>query len=141
MFVYAYNENDTNYHMYFIDVVVIPKPIEVNDLIEDLNDDEQISLKWSYEALYNVTAFVIVFYDITLSLLGDVLVLNNDIHRTIDENINNISHYTFHLTVNNGTCSIIEFNITDNFLIKIYPHNNYGVSQDSNQIIVNVKIN
>ena len=65
--------------MYFIDVVVIPKPIEINDLAENLNDDEKISLKWSHEDLYNVTAFVIVFYDITLQKLGDVLVLDNDV--------------------------------------------------------------
>jgi len=101
---------------------------------EDLTDDEQISLKWSYEDLYNVTAFVIVFYDITLQLLGDVLVLDNDVHRIIDEN--NISHYTFHL--NNGACSIIEFNVTDSLVITIYAYNNYGVSQGSNQIVVNI---
>jgi len=43
--IYAYNKIDTNYNMYLIDVINIPKPIEVNDLIQNLNDDEQISLK------------------------------------------------------------------------------------------------
>jgi len=44
--VYAYNAIDINYNKYFIDVtVIIPKPSEINDLAEDLNFDEQISLK------------------------------------------------------------------------------------------------
>ena len=131
--MYAYNEIDTNYNMYFTDAIVIPKPIEINNLTEDLDDDEKISLKWSYEDLYNVIAFVIVFYDITLQQLGDVLVLDNDVHRIIDEN--NVSHYTFHL--NNGNTTIPNFNITDNLIIKIYPHNSYGISLGSNQIVVN----
>jgi len=60
-------------------------------------------------------------------------VLLNNINITTNEN--NICHYIYHL--NNGNTIIPNFNITDNLIIKIYPHNTYGISLGSNQIEVN----
>ena len=130
--IYAYNDVDTNYHVYSTQSTTVPSPIEITSLEWD-NSVAGSLMRWNYSSdTFAAIDFLLVVMDVTTGMFSSVFcpAYNAIADETITNNGDGTYSYSYALTHSNN--ETLSFAPTDTLKVMVFARNADGISPMSN---------
>lgn len=131
--------DNANAHAYYAFTIPLPEPVSIHGLSWDHEDEEQVSLQFSYDTVqYRVTKFIVVYFDENSRAASGVALFDStDLGSNGTIDMSDPSNYVYRIHLNGANTFNEMFDPLHQMDIIIIAQNNVNVGPASNIVQVN----